>query len=174
MGFSTQRKLKQFQDYKENFEFLFNLMKHLSGDEKRLKFYCMKFEEFLKHDIRYDIISAKLYNELLVLRMIIPDEITKVTDVLNYLSFSSRQINYPNAWITVPVTIIEAKRTFSRLKLMKSYLRSSMSQNRLKGLVLLSVESDLTNSLDYGKIIETFLYQKPRKNFKVNDGKLIC
>ena len=132
----------------------------------------MKLEEYLKHDMRSDIVGAELFNELLVLRMVIPDEITKSIDVLNYLSSSLRQINYPNAWIayrivvTIPVTVVEAERTFSRLKLIKSYLRSSMSQDRLNGLALLSIESEMADSLNYDKIIERFISQKPRKKFQ--------
>ena len=42
--------------------------------------------------------------------------------------------------LTVPVSVASAKRKFSKLKLIKSYLRSTMSQQRLNGLVLLSIE----------------------------------
>ncbi|KAL8091664.1 hypothetical protein AgCh_034069 [Apium graveolens] len=175
-AFQLKERFKQFQDYKEKFAFLFNLKKHLSGDDEGLKSCCMKLEGFLRHDMRYDmrydIVGAELFNELLVFRMVIPDEITKAIDVLNYLSSSSRQINYPNVWIayrivvTIHVTVVEAERTFSRLKLIKSYLRSSMSQDRLNRLALLSIESELTSSLDYNKIIERFTSQKPRKKFQ--------
>ncbi|XP_074369147.1 uncharacterized protein LOC141710286 [Apium graveolens] len=171
-AFQLKERFKQFQDYKEKFGFLFNLKKHLSGDDEGLKSCCMKLEGFLRHDMRYDIVGAELFNELLVFRMVIPDEITKAIDVLNYLSSSSRQINYPNAWIayrivvTIHVTVVEAERTFSRLKLIKSYLRSSMSQDRLNGLALLSIENELASSLDYSKIIERFTSQKPRKKFQ--------
>ncbi|XP_074355343.1 uncharacterized protein LOC141695003 [Apium graveolens] len=160
------------KSYKEKIGFLFNLKKHLSGDDEGLKSCCMKLEGFLRHDMRYDIVGAELFNELLVLRMVIPDEITKAINVLNYLSSSSRQINYPNAWIayrivvTIPVTVVEAERTFSRLKLIKSYLRSSMSEDRLNGFALLSIESELESSLDYSKIIERFTSQKRRKKFQ--------
>ncbi|XP_074326861.1 uncharacterized protein LOC141664807 [Apium graveolens] len=146
------------------------------SDDEGLKSCCMKLEGFLRHDMRYDIVGAELFNELLVFRMVIPDEITKAIDVLNYLGSSSRQINYPNAWITyrivvtipvtIHVTVVEAERTFSRLKLIKSYLRSSMSQDRFNGLALLSIENELTSSLDYSKIIERFTSQKPRKKFQ--------
>lgn len=50
--------------------------------------------------------------------------------------------------------------------LIKSYLRSSMSQDRLNGLALLSIESELTDSLNYDKIIKRFVSQKPRKKFQ--------
>ncbi|XP_074353001.1 uncharacterized protein LOC141692163 [Apium graveolens] len=65
-AFQLKERFKQFQDYKEKFGFLFNLKKHLSGDEG-LKSCCMKLEGFLRHDMRYDIVGAELFNELLVL-----------------------------------------------------------------------------------------------------------
>ncbi|KAL9299582.1 putative HAT dimerization domain-containing protein [Arabidopsis thaliana] len=52
---------------------------------------------------------------------------------------------YPNTWIayrillTIPVSVALAERTFSKLKLIKKYLRSTMSQERLNGLALISV-----------------------------------
>jgi len=44
--------------------------------------------------------------------------------------------------LTIPISIASAERSFSKLKLIKSYLRSTMSQQRLKGLALLSIEKD--------------------------------
>ncbi|XP_012844359.1 PREDICTED: zinc finger MYM-type protein 1-like [Erythranthe guttata] len=39
--------------------------------------------------------------------------------------------------------VASAERTFSKLKLIKSYLRSTMSQERLNGLAMLSIEKDM-------------------------------
>ena len=43
-------------------------------------------------------------------------------------------------YMTVPVTVATAERSFSKLKLIKDFLRSSLSQERLSGLALLSIE----------------------------------
>ena len=60
-----------------------------------------------------------------------------------------------------------AKRSFSKLKLIKSYLRSTMSQEKLSGLVILSIENEMLKELEYKNLISQFAYQKVRKiNFK--------
>jgi len=56
---------------------------------------------------------------------------------------------YPNInvmlriMLTTPVSVASAECSFSKLKLIKNYLRSSMSQERLEGLVMLSIEQEL-------------------------------
>lgn len=53
---------------------------------------------------------------------------------------------FPNAWIAytimliIPITVTYAEISFSKLKLIKSYLRSTMSHERLNGLAILSIE----------------------------------
>ncbi|XP_050919588.1 uncharacterized protein LOC127137146 [Lathyrus oleraceus] len=45
--------------------------------------------------------------------------------------------------LTIPVTVASAERSFSKLKLLKTYLRSTMSQERLNGLALIAIENDI-------------------------------
>ena len=69
--------------------------------------------------------------------------------------------------LTIHVTIASAERIFSNLKLIKSYLRSTMSQKRLNELPLLSIEKEMLNEIDYNSLINNFASQKARKvNFK--------
>ena len=76
---------------------------------------------------------------------------------------------YPNLtvlyklYLTIPVSSAAAERSFSRLKLIKSYLRTTMKQDRLSGLALLSIERQLTKELDYDKVIDTFSNVKTRR-----------
>ena len=45
-------------------------------------------------------------------------------------------------YMAVFVTVATAERSFSRFKLIKNFLRRSMSQERLRGLALLSIENE--------------------------------
>lgn len=64
---------------------------------------------------------------------------------------------------TLPVTTATAERSFSKLKLIKNYLRSTMSQERLTGLSILSIENDTTRETDFNLIVDSFAALKSRK-----------
>jgi hypothetical protein len=44
--------------------------------------------------------------------------------------------------LTLPATVAATERSFSKLKLIKNYLRSSVGQMRLSGLAIISIERD--------------------------------
>ena len=70
-------------------------------------------------------------------------------------------------YITVPVTVAMAERSLSKLKLIKNFLRSSMSQERLSGLALLSIKNERAKNFYFRKVIQQFASAKARrKNFK--------
>ena len=58
--------------------------------------------------------------------------------------------------LTIPVTVASAERSFSKLKLIKSYLRSKMQQSRLTNLAILSIENKLAKTLDTSELIKKF------------------
>ena len=66
-------------------------------------------------------------------------------------------------YLSLPVTNCEGKRSFSTLSRIKNHLRSSICQNRLSALSLLSIESELMASLDYNDIIDDFASEYARK-----------
>ena len=62
---------------------------------------------------------------------------------------------------TLPVTSCECERSISVLRRLKSYLRSTMGQERLSGLALMHVNYGMELNLD--EIISTFARQHPRR-----------
>ena len=115
--------------------------------------YCLKLESFLKHDVYYDIDGLDLFSKLKVLKEILQTKEYTPIDILNYIKIL----------LTIPVTVAFAKRSFSKLKLIKSYLRSTMSQKRLSELVILSTENEILEVFEYKNSISQFAYQKTRK-----------
>ena len=55
-------------------------------------------------------------------------------------------------FLTSPPSVCKSKRTFSRLKLLKNYLRSTMTQKRLDNLMILFCERDTADKLSIEKV----------------------
>lgn len=90
-------------------------------------------------------------------------------DILNKLAQNGFLEIFPNLVIafrillTMPVSVATGEASFSKLKLIKNYLRNTMTQTRLSDLVIISIESELANNLDYKDIIEIFANTRSRK-----------
>jgi hypothetical protein len=61
------------------------------------------------------------------------------------------------------VTVASAERSFSKLKLLKSYKRSTMTQERLNGLATIALENDVLEKIKYEDIIEDFISKNTRR-----------
>ena len=61
-----------------------------------------------------------------------------------------------NIAIVLPVTTAACERSFSALKLIKTYLRSTMSDIRLSSLAMLSIESVRAESIDMNAFVDEF------------------
>ena len=64
--------------------------------------------------------------------------------------------------LTILVIIASAKRSFLKLKLIKSYLRSIISQERLSELAILSIENEILEKLKYENLISQLPFQKAK------------
>lgn len=90
-------------------------------------------------------------------------------DLLTFIHKYSLQDVYPNIeialrlFLSLPVTVASCERSFSKLKLIKNYLRSSIGQERLSGLAIISIESTIANELNYDDVIDSFALLKARK-----------
>ena len=68
-------------------------------------------------------------------------------------------------FLTLPVTVASAERSFSKLKLIKNYMymRSNMSQDMLSGLSILSIENERARNLDLSEIVKQFAEKNARR-----------
>ena len=63
---------------------------------------------------------------------------------------------------TLPVTSCTAERAFSTLKLLKTYLRNSITDDRLTGLALMYIHPDI--SIDVETVIDRFAAQTKNRS----------
>ena len=69
---------------------------------------------------------------------------------------------------TMPVSSCEAERSFSTLRRIKNYMRTTTGQNRLSSLTLLHFERDIVNKIlrnDMDSLINTFASKHGRANY---------
>lgn len=68
-------------------------------------------------------------------------------------------------FLCTPVSNCSTERSFSVLKLIKNYQRSTMQSDRLNSLTILAIESSMTYELDFSEITKTFAHKQAiRKN----------
>ena len=122
--------------------------------------------QFYEGDVNQDALKAEF--EVFRHHQKITD-CESVSEVLQLLNRKSLHEAYPNVTLlyriclTLPVTTCSVERSFSKLKLVKSSIRSTMTETRLSSLLVLSVEQDITNSLDLTTIVNTFSALKSRR-----------
>ena len=79
------------------------------------------------------------------------------------------QDEFPNVEIALRIYLVllitncSAERSFSKMKLIKNRLRTSMLQERFTNLALLSIESDILREINFDDIINDFANRKARK-----------
>lgn len=166
---SLETRFEQFKKYEKLFGFLFP--HNLRGiEDKELKLSCHLLENKLRFEERSDIDADELYMELKLFDTSQIDELHNPIDVLKRL----KELGYfPNATIayrillTIPVTVASAERSFSKLKLLKSYLRSTMSQERLSGLAMIAIENEILENINCEELINQFAMKNARRASRI-------
>ena len=129
---SIESRFEQFLEYENMFGFLFNSNKFKTLSKDELKKSCINLEKILSFENHSDIDGLDLFSELRLLKEVLTNEINTPLKILNFIK---RLGSFPNTYIayrillTLPVTVATAEKSFSKLKLIKSYLRSTMLQD---------------------------------------------
>ncbi|XP_076894309.1 uncharacterized protein LOC143546541 [Bidens hawaiensis] len=162
---SLETRFEQYEKYEKLFGFLFP--KNLKTlDETKLKSCCYTLQESLKHGDESDVDADELYLELKLFETFLSSDIVTPLDALNNVvqhGFFPNVVNVYRVLLTIPVTVTSAERSFSKLKLLKTYMRYTMSQERLNGLALISIESDVLENINYQDLIESFASKNARR-----------
>lgn len=161
--FQLNSRFQGLQEVTENFDFLFSTML-AKMDENEISKASMDFFYLYNDDI-----SSGFTRQLLCLRGLLNTNIQTIKDLALFIVKNDFCTTYCDVitaciiYISLPVTVATAERSFSKLKLIKNYLRNSMGQDRLSNISILNIERNLTNQVDLEKMISTFADLKTRK-----------
>lgn len=164
---SINERFEQIAQFAEVFGFLYSSASLIrSCDSGTLLKDCTLFEEKTE-----DIDANEMVSECARFACVLKDNasVTSPHDMLHYLYVNDLQDVYGNLAIalrillTVPVTVATAERSFSKLKLIKTFNRASMTDERLTHLAMISIESAMARKLDMTDVINTFATSKVRR-----------
>ena len=65
--------------------------------------------------------------------------------------------------LTIPISVASNGRSFSKLRLVKNYLRSTMKEDRLDSLMILASSPDILDNVDIDKIADSWSNLKARR-----------
>ena len=65
--------------------------------------------------------------------------------------------------LTAPVSVATNERTFSKLKLIKTHLRSTISDFRLNSMMIFGIEKDVVDKLNLSNIVNDWASLKNRR-----------
>ena len=112
------------------------------------------------HNNLSDVDANGVFFKTKVLQLTFPNVLMSTLEILEFVEATNC---YPNASIayrillTMSVTVASMERSFSKLKLLKSYLRSSMSQERLNDSTILFRLQKICYLL---RLIKTTIYKQ--------------
>ena len=130
-----------------------------SLDDNDLRKHCTTFVEVFSHDNSSDVDLDIFFSELKVLKVTLPDGFMSAPEILQFVTTIDY---YPNVsiafqiFLTVPVTVASAEKSFSKLKLLRNCLRTTMLQERLNGLSMCGIEKDILDNIDLDTILNDF------------------
>jgi hypothetical protein len=108
--------------------------------------------------------SSKLVKDILAKAV---EEERKPSLIDLYCALLQKHECFPNLSriikIALTIALTSAERSFTMLNIIKNRLRSTMTQDRLDSLMLMSVESDICQKLDIGELVKRFSDAAPRK-----------
>ena len=169
---SLTSRFEQLKTFEKVFGFLFNSENLKSLDDNDLRKHCTAFAEVFSDDKSSDVDLDDFFSELKVLQVTLPDDFMSAPEILQFVTTLDCYPNGSAAYrilLTVPVTVASAERSFSKLKLLKNYLRSTMLQGRLNGLAMCSIENAILGIIDLDTIINDFASRNDHRSFFAKD-----
>jgi hAT family C-terminal dimerisation region len=162
-----EKRMKAYDDICKTFGFLSELTSlSIEQIEDKAKNLVSSYPDDLE-----DTLVAELIQFAAFMRTQKPVTVNKSAELTMYKLLSSLNLSqtFPNVeiglriYLCMMVSNASSERSFSKLGIVKGELRSSMGQERLSMLALMSIEHELLRSLDFTDTIEEFALAKARK-----------
>ena len=135
-------------------------------------------ESFLDHHalkemaLRYQICHDGLVHEIHLVQRLVGSNCKTVLQFLlqicPYKQAFDCLYNLLVISIMLPVTTASCERSFSKMKLVKTFLRNSMCHDRLSQLALLSIESNRAEALDLEQFVDEFDSRHDNRRIKLH------
>ena len=154
-----------YENIYDKFKFLINIDKSIDTDDIVQE--AKKLQQFYETDIDENTFTQ----ECIHFKTYMQNAIEKKQQNQSLFTFFRNQNLeelFPNVSIALriyscmAVTNCSAERSFSCLKKTKTYLRSTIGENRLNNLALLCIESELVSAINFQDLINTFANLKSR------------
>jgi len=163
-------RFESLQRVVNNFQFVFPNQLAESSDEQLSEMVAV-FVKRYKDDVSDDLLSQVLAFRACAREYIVKAHAANnsVKELLNVILQLDLVSSFPDLvtalliFLTLPVSVASDERSFSKLKLIKTYLRSSMTQERLSDLGLLSIEKVRFTDIDRNAIVRDFANAKASK-----------
>lgn len=163
-----EKRQKAYHEFNEKFSFLTKMSELLPST---LTEKAISLEKMYPNDLETDLVQECVHFQchLSSQRILIKPDSGSLRSLSLFLRKQNLEHIYPNLDIALrmalctPVTNCSGERSFSCLKRVKNYLRSTLSQEKLNALSLLCIESELMNKISYDDIINDFANLKSRK-----------
>lgn len=142
-------------------------MKTLNSEELRQS--CKEFAEFYYEDVNEKELEIECLHLTEYLKIDDVENKDCILKIYQLLKENKIEDTFPNVeialriFLSMMVTNCSGERSFSKLKRIKNELRSTMLQERLTSLSLMSIESDVLKSIDFEEVINDFAHLKSRR-----------
>jgi len=129
-------------------------------------------ESVFKEDLNFDSLERHLGVLVDVIHLALP-QVKKVTSIRTicdamkcdpYRSMLSEVHKLLQLYLTVPITSSTSERAFSTLRRLLTYLKATMTEQRLNNCMLLHIHKDLTDNLDVCEIAKEFIMAKEERS----------
>ncbi|PWA35163.1 hypothetical protein CTI12_AA612080 [Artemisia annua] len=127
------------------------------------KYYPLDFTEQERIEFRLELQHYKLDNDPRL------KNVSSLSELCRGLQITEKSEMYPlidrlvRLILTLPVSNATSERAFSKMKLVKTRLRSTMSDDFLKSSMILSIEREIVGTLCTEKMIDDFYSKSQRR-----------